>query len=170
MGAKAIQLSHVNLSVRDMKRSEEFYSNILGLTVMFRQGDRASFLSANEACSHEIALIQVGDEVPGPGEPRSRLGLNHMAWQMATFEDLKEVYRKLKEHKTEIVRIADHHFSLGIYFRDPDGNENEVHYELPLHEYPQGENGERFSRANPFPYQLEDDTPVESPKRELSLT
>jgi hypothetical protein len=93
-----------------------------------------------------------------------------MAWQMGTFEDLKEVYRKLQARKAEIVRIGDHHFSLGIYFRDPDGNENEVHYELPLHEYPQGENGERFSRANPFPYQLDDDTPVESPVRELSLT
>jgi hypothetical protein len=93
-----------------------------------------------------------------------------MAWQMGTFEDLKEVYRKLKARNAEIVRIGDHHFSLGIYFRDLDGNENEVHYELPLHEYPQGENGERFSRANPFPYQLDDDTPVESPVRELSLT
>ena len=170
MGPKAIQLSHVNITVSDVKQAEEFYQDILGLTVMFRHGDRASFLSANEACSHEIALIQGDEGTPGPGQPRSRLGLNHMAWQMGTFEDLKEVYRKLKARNADIVRIADHHFSLGIYFRDLDGNENEVHYELPLDEYPRGENGERFSRANPFPYQLEDDTPVESPVRELSLT
>ena len=169
MGAKAIQLSHVNITVSDVKQAEEFYSDVLGLTVMFRHGERASFLSANEACSHEIALVQARPEVPGPGEPGKRLGLNHMAWQMGTFEDLKEVYRKLKARNAEIVQIADHHFSLGIYFRDLDGNENEVHYELPLHKYPQGENGERFSRSNPFPYQLDDDAPVESPVRELSL-
>ena len=85
MGAKAIQLSHVNITVSDIKQAEEFYSDVLGLTVMFRQGERASFLSANEACSHEIALIQARPEIPGPGEPGKRLGLNHMAWQMGTF-------------------------------------------------------------------------------------
>ena len=167
MSPKAIQLSHVNITVSDVKQAEEFYCDVLGLTVMFRRGNAASFLSANEACSHEIALMQARPDIPGPGEPGRRLGLNHMAWQMATFEDLKEVHRKLKARNAEIVRIGDHNFSLGIYFRDPDGNENEVHYELPLEDFPRDENG--FSRDNPFPYQLEDDTPVESPVREISL-
>ena len=114
-------------------------------------------------------MFRLGLKFLGRESRVSGSGLNHMAWQMGTFEDLKEVYRKLKARNAEIVQIADHHFSLGIYFRDLDGNENEVHYELPLHEYPQGENGERFSRSNPFPYQLDDDAPVESPVRELSL-
>ena len=164
MTVKPIQLSHVNMFVRNKERSEKFYADILGLTVMNRM-PRITFMSANESTSHEIALVEIGEDAPGP--ERGRVGLNHMAWQMGTFEDLKEVYRKLKARNAEIVRIGDHNFSLGIYFKDPDGNENEVHYELPLEDFPRDENG--FSRENPFPYQLEDDTPVDSPVREISL-
>ena len=32
--------------------------------------------------------------------------------------------------------ISDHGLSLGIYFRDPDGNGLEVSYELPRDEWP----------------------------------
>ena len=93
MTVKPIQLSHVNMFVRNKERSEKFYADILGLTVMNRM-PRITFMSANESTSHEIALVEIGDDAPGP--ERGRVGLNHMAWQMGTFEDLKEVYRKLK--------------------------------------------------------------------------
>ena len=118
--------NHSGVVVKDLSAMIEFYCDVLGLTVMFRRGNAASFLSANEACSHEIALMQARPDIPGPGEPGRRLGLNHMAWQMGTFEDLKEVYRKLKARNAEIVRIGDHNFSLGIYFKDPDGHVLEI--------------------------------------------
>ena len=93
MTVKPIQLSHVNMFVRNKERSEKFYADILGLTVMNRM-PRITFMSANESTSHEIALVEIGEDAPGP--ERGRVGLNHMAWQMGTFEDLKEVYHRLK--------------------------------------------------------------------------
>ena len=167
MTARPIQLGHVNIFVRDPKRSEEFYATVFGLTVQYRRNG-TSFMSANEGLTHEIALVGVSDQVPGPEKPR--VGLNHIAWQMASFQDLKDVYRRLKEYGAEILRIGDHNVSLGVYFQDPDGNGNEVYYELPRNQWPAGENGEIFNMSRPFPWSLEDDSGVEPPQRELALT
>ena len=167
MTVKPIQLSHVNMFVRNKDRSEKFYADILGLTVMNRM-PRITFMSANESTSHEIALVEIGEDAPGP--ERGRVGLNHMAWQMGTFEDLKEVYRKLKANDVEISRISDHNMSYGVYFKDPDGNECEAYYELPKDQWPgPGDDGNIFQGKNPFPWSVEDDTPVDSPRLSVKL-
>jgi catechol 2,3-dioxygenase len=122
-------LGHVNLYVRNAARSKEWYENVLGLhTYDFTPG-RAAFMSANKEESHEIALMEVGENAPGP-QPGG-VGLNHMAWKMERLEDLKELYLHLKEQQVPIDRVADHGISVGIYFHDPDGNGIEVYYETP---------------------------------------
>ena len=45
----------------------------------------------------------------------------------------------LKEKNVKIDRIADHGVSLGVYFRDPDGNGLEISYELPREQWPREE-------------------------------
>ena len=167
MSARPMQLGHVNIYVHNSSRSEEFYSRTLGLTVMYRRNN-TSFMSANEGLTHELALVQIGEQAPGPEKPR--VGLNHMAWQMASFQDLKQVYRRLKEYGVEITRVGDHNVSLGVYFQDPDGNGNEVYYELPRKEWPAGENGEVFHMSTPFPWSLDDEEEVSAPQREVALT
>jgi len=62
-----------------------------------------------------------------------------MAWMMASLDDLKAAYWRLKEKGVKIERIQDHGLSLGIYFRDPDGNGIEVSYELPREQWPRQE-------------------------------
>lgn len=74
-------------------------------------------------------LNDVGDDAPGP--QKGQVGLNHMAWMMESLEDLKELYQRLIAKKIPIERVSDHGISIGIYFRDPDGNGVEVSYELP---------------------------------------
>ena len=67
-------LGHVNIYVRNVERSHKWYSDLLGLhTYAFYPG-RAAFMSADLDKSHEVALIEVGEEAPGqqPGE----VGLN----------------------------------------------------------------------------------------------
>jgi catechol 2,3-dioxygenase-like lactoylglutathione lyase family enzyme len=117
-------LAHVNVYVRDVVHSHKWYEDLLGLhTYDYRPGAAAS-MSANEDESHEIALMQVGENAPlqAPGQ----VGLNHMAWRVESLDDLKEFYHRLKAKKVPVTRIADHGISLGIYFRDPDGNGIEV--------------------------------------------
>ena len=130
-------LGHVNIYVRDVGRSEKFYADVLGLHTNERRPGHAVFMSADPDQSHEIALMHLGPDAAGPDE--NRVGLNHIAWRMDSFEDLKELYHRLKEKGVKIEGIGDHGFSLGVYFQDPDGNGNEVYYELPGDQWPNGE-------------------------------
>ena len=91
-------------------------------------------MSADTEQSHEVALMQLGDEAPLP--QRRQVGLNHMAWRVASLDDLKDYHARIKQLKQPIERIADHGISLGIYLRDPDGNGVEIYYELPRAEWP----------------------------------
>jgi catechol 2,3-dioxygenase len=131
-------LGHVNIYVRNAERSQQWYADVLGLhTYDFIPG-RAAFMSADLNQSHEVALIQVGDDAPL--QQKGQVGLNHMAWMMASLDDLKAAYQRLKEKNIPIDHVSDHGISVGIYFRDPDGNGIEVSYELPRSEWPLDKN------------------------------
>ena len=151
MTYKPKYLGHVNLYVRDAELCEKFYADILGLHTYERRPGRAVFMSADLDQSHEIALMHLGPDAAGPDA--NRVGLNHIAWRMGSFEDLRELYGRLKERGVE-TRIADHGVSLGVYFQDPDGNGNEVYYELPRDAWPRQE---QIFEGGGFPWKLEDD-------------
>jgi catechol 2,3-dioxygenase len=134
MAYNPVALDHVNIYVRNAERSLHWYTDVFGLhtqdTFMSRETGRlrAAFLAADPEHAHDIALFEVGDDAPGP--QKGQVGLNHVAWKMASLDDLKEMYQRLKD-KGVPLRVADHTVSIGVYFADPDGNGLEVYYELP---------------------------------------
>jgi catechol-2,3-dioxygenase len=137
MSYRPKHLGHVNIYVRNAERSRQWYEEVLGLhTYDFRPG-WAAFMSADTDKSHEVALMQVGDDAPL--QQRGQVGLNHLAFMMESLDDLKDAYLRLKEKGVKIDRVMDHGLSLGIYFRDPDGNGLEVSYELPREKWPRQE-------------------------------
>ena len=95
-------------------------------------------MSADKETSHEIALIEVGEDAAGP--QKGQVGLNHMCWYMHSLDDLGELYHRIKELNIPIERVSDHGLSIGIYLRDPDGNGIEVSYEMPRSEWDREEN------------------------------
>ena len=137
-------LDHVNIFVRNAERSHRWYVDVFGLhtndVMTFPDTDRVRgvFLACDPDHAHDIALFEVGDDASGPR--KAQVGLNHVAWRMASLDDLAEIYRRLQA-KGVAVRVADHSVSLGVYFCDPDGNGLEVYYELPRREW---------NRATPF--------------------
>jgi catechol 2,3-dioxygenase len=137
MGYQPKYLGHVNIYVRNVERSHQWYTDVLGLHTYDYMPGRAAFLSADLNQSHEVALIQVGDDAPG--QQQGQVGLNHMAWMMHSLDDLREMYARLKEKNIPIDHVSDHGISVGIYFHDPDGNGIEVSYELPRSEWPHHE-------------------------------
>ena len=56
-----------------------------------------------------------------------------------SLDELTTVYKRLKDNNVKLDHISDHGLSLGIYFRDPDGNGLEVSYELPRENWPRQE-------------------------------
>ena len=119
MSKRPMYLQHVNIYVRNAERSKQWYEDLLGLhTYEYRPG-WAAFLSADEEQSHEVALMQLGDDAPL--QHKGQVGLNHMAWRLESLDDLKEFYNRIKAKGQPIEHISDHGISLGIYMRDPDG-------------------------------------------------
>ena len=57
-------LGHVNIYVRNVERSHKWYEDVLGLHTYDYMPGRAAFMSADQEQSHEVALIQVGDDAP----------------------------------------------------------------------------------------------------------
>ena len=99
MGFTPKKLGHINIFVRNAQRARDWYEDLLGLhTYEFTPG-RAAFMTSDPGNSHEIALMEVGDDAPGP--QKGQVGLNHMAWYMDSLDDLKELYFRIKEKNIE---------------------------------------------------------------------
>ena len=137
MSYKPEYLGHVNIFVRNAERSQKWYADVLGLHTYGLRPGQVAFMAADLDQSHEVALVQVGEEAPGP--QKRQVGLNHMAWMMSSLEDLKELYQRLKDKGVPIKQVSDHGISIGVYFEDPDGNGLEVSYELPRDQWPRQE-------------------------------
>ena len=137
MSTRPKHLGHVNLYVRNAERSKQWYEDVLGLHVYDYRPGWAAFMSADTEKSHEVALMQVGDDAPL--QQKGQVGLNHLAFMMESLDDLATIYSRMKDKGVKIDRVVDHGLSLGIYFRDPDGNGLEVSYELPRDQWPRQE-------------------------------
>ena len=120
MAKRPMYLQHVNVYVRNVERSKKWYEELLGLHVYEYRPGWAAFLTADKEQSHEVALMQLGDDAPL--QQKGQVGLNHMAWRLESLDDLKEFYHRIKEKGIKPEHISDHGISLGIYLRDPDGN------------------------------------------------
>ncbi len=131
---KPKRLGHLVLRVRDIEQSTRFYTETLDLRVTGRLHGRMVFLSASGDSSHQLALISVGPQAPGPEE--DRVGLYHFAWEMESLDELRALYAHLKNKGVKIGGTGDHGIALGVYFFDPDGNEIEAFYELPKDRWP----------------------------------
>lgn len=118
------QLGHIALRVRDVDRAVEFYRDVLGLQLKHRAGPMA-FLGIRPDASHEIALFPLPADAPGPEE--NRVGMYHMAWEMASFDELAALNARLKAKGAKIVGYSDR--QCNVMFHDPDGNELEAIWE-----------------------------------------
>jgi catechol 2,3-dioxygenase-like lactoylglutathione lyase family enzyme len=103
MGVRPVSLDHVNIFVRNAERSHRWYTDIFGLhtqDTMTHQDTgrlRAVFLSADPDHAHDIALFDVGEDAPGL--QKGQVGLNHVAWRMASLDDLAAMYHRLQERR-----------------------------------------------------------------------
>jgi catechol-2,3-dioxygenase len=135
------KLGHIVLRVRDLERSERFYTQVLGLRKTGEvPGKMVFFSTQGNADSHDLALMRLGPDAPAP-DP-GRVGLYHFAYQVESEEALAQAHRALREAGVPIVGSADHGVSKGVYLLDPDGIEIEITYEVPPARWPKD--------ANPF--------------------
>ncbi len=124
---KIQELGHVVLFVTDLEKVGNFYRDTLGFTEIMRE--RGTALFSGGRTHHELFLIEVGGVTEPKREPRP--GLYHIGFKIGdTTEELREVYRELKEKGVTIVGTGDHTITHSLYIKDPDGNELELYADV----------------------------------------
>ncbi|MEO5648539.1 MAG: VOC family protein, partial [Ginsengibacter sp.] len=91
------RIGHVHLKVADLKRSLDFYCNILGFELITKYGNEAAFISAG-GYHHHIGLNTWFSKDASPASIKSP-GLFHTAILYPTRKDLAVIYQRLMENK-----------------------------------------------------------------------
>ncbi|MGH8775980.1 MAG: VOC family protein [Jiangellaceae bacterium] len=129
------RLNHAVLYVRDLERSVAFYSDVLGFRRIDMTPDGfsgAAFLQAPGSTNdHDLGLFQIGSAAEPSAAGRSTVGLYHLAWEVETLADLRDLSARLSERRA-LAGATDHGTTKSLYARDPDGLEFEVAWIVPL--------------------------------------
>jgi glyoxylase I family protein len=118
---------HVALTVSDVTRSAEFYTQLLGFQKLMDLGPR--ILIGNGSLI--VGLTPPPDPSQAIQEDRfneNRLGLDHLSFSVASRSDLRDAVRLLDEHGVQHGEVTDLD-GLGISilaFRDPDNIQIEL--------------------------------------------
>jgi catechol-2,3-dioxygenase len=127
------RLNHAVLFVSDVKRSVEFYTDVLGFRAinMTPDGFRgAAFLQAPGSTNdHDLGLFEVPGAGPSPAG-RGSVGLYHLAWEVDTLDELERTALALSEAGA-LVGSSDHGTTKSLYGKDPDGLEFEIVWLIP---------------------------------------
>jgi catechol-2,3-dioxygenase len=128
------RLNHAVLFVSDLGRSVSFYRELFGFEVVAREARlNAAFLrAAGSTNHHDLGLFGLGSQA-APA-PRGTAGLYHLAWQVDTIEALAEAKNALLGAGA-FAGASSHGATKSLYGADPDGNQFEIMWMLPRHEW-----------------------------------
>ena len=165
------KIGHVLLRVVDLERSKAFYRDILGFKIAEEDPGhgRDVFMTLGEDF-HTLDLVQHSSPEDAQRPSRTQIGTGHIAFQVASYEALRDAYCTLLEHGVEIERAIDHVNQRSIYFADPDGNRLEIYYEMSgaLERFRDGGRGDRDEKltvsrpGEPLPAWLSERWPVQA--------
>lgn len=125
----ATRLGPVELRVTSLQRSEEFYTRVIGLTVLTRS-ERSVTMGTGEQ------PLVIAHEYPDAAAPERRAGLYHFALLFAERHDLAHAAYRIAHARAPIQGATDHGTHEAIYLPDPDGNGIELAWDRPRDEWP----------------------------------
>ena len=112
MARGALRLCHVALICPDLKASEDFYCQVLGLKVVWRPDADNVYLSNGQ---DNLALHH--------GQPAAGGHLDHIGFAVDSAEDVDLWYQRLKDADVVVTAAPRSHRdgSRSLYCRDPGG-------------------------------------------------
>ncbi|MEO9339056.1 VOC family protein [Mesorhizobium sp. SB112] len=120
-----ISVSRVGLKAKDAKGLAEFYSAIVGLEEIGRDGETITL----GAAGRPLLVIEF-DPSAKPDDPRSA-GLFHTAFLLPTRADLGRWLQHAIDRKIPVEGASDHLVSEALYLTDPEGNGIEIYADRP---------------------------------------
>lgn len=117
-------LNHITIRVKNLDRSDDFYSGLLGLK---KVGSRPfmSFYSSG-SYNHELALVE---DAEFQGNPMN--SLLHLAFNVENSDKLSKLKQALKQADVFVSEKVDHVISHSFYTQDPDGHIVELTVDQP---------------------------------------
>jgi|ERR1019366_1546790 catechol-2,3-dioxygenase len=124
------RLNHAVLYVRDVATSVAFYKRALGFEVVMQLPGAAFLRASGSTNDHDLGLFEIGAAAGPSGAGTSSVGLYHLAWEVETLAQLRDVRATLAS-MSALVGESDHSTTKSLYAHDPDGLEFEVCWIVP---------------------------------------
>ena len=125
------KMSHIVLNTNRLAEMRDWYCKVLSAEVV-QETSHICFISYDDE-HHRVAFIDPGPLAPRPapnGHGRaSEAGLNHIAFNFATLEELLGNYERLKQLGIQPNWCVNHGPTTSLYYRDPDGNGVELEFD-----------------------------------------
>ncbi|WP_179107266.1 VOC family protein [Sediminibacillus massiliensis] len=118
---ECFRIDHIELIVRDLERSLDFYLQILGFALM-EKSDGKAILGAGGR-----KLVELTEYRSAPQPTRGMTGIYHFAILVPGREHLSAFLEHMLQVKYPLTGASDHLFSEAVYLQDPDGIGIEVY-------------------------------------------
>jgi catechol-2,3-dioxygenase len=125
-------MNHAVLYVRDARRHQQFYTDVLGFSTVIEHPEGAFVFMRAPASQnhHDIAFFTIGRGAADSEAGRRTVGMYHLAWEVPTLAELEQMRERLQQAGA-LVGASDHGNNKSLYSRDPDGLEFEVMWLVP---------------------------------------
>ena len=122
---RVLGIDHVAINVRDLDKSLEFYTRVLGLSVTKREYSKPGIEYFLDCGSSLIGLIQGKAEEGVHPLTDNGLGGNHVSFRVKA-SDFDRIVEELKRQNITITYLKKREKSWSVYFLDIDGNKLEM--------------------------------------------
>lgn len=123
---KTLGLSHLALRVSDLEKSFQFYHDVFGMLAVYRE---QSFVQAQTPGAHDVLVFVLEEGAENVGKSG---GIKHFGFRLADPRDIDKAASSIERAGGTITDRGE--FCPGepyVFFKDPDGYEVEVWFELP---------------------------------------
>ncbi len=117
-------LTHIALAVKDVKRARKFYADVFGMVAVYED---PNFVQMQTPGSRDVLVLEKSTATTG-----KNAGVKHFGFRLVDPGDIGEAAKAIEAGGGTITDKGE--FIPGepyIFFRDPEGYEVEVWYEIP---------------------------------------
>ena len=125
------KVQSAELKVKDLKRSLNFYSHLMGFKII-NQTESSAELSANGKLPY---ILKLAEDKSAVYRYKGTTGLFHIAIRLPNRKELARVFLRLFKERIKFQGFSDHIVSEALYLQDPDENGVELYADRPKDEW-----------------------------------